>query len=70
MENRTDKQLEDDFYETSLLMEPRNCKQLPKFVSKIKLDSVFPFGNDKHVKESRKRRDPRSSEWLPLGFIF
>ncbi|CAB4027132.1 son of sevenless homolog 1-like [Paramuricea clavata] len=34
IENRTDKELEDDFYETSLKMEPRNCKQLPKFPRK------------------------------------
>ena len=33
--NRTDKELEDYFYEASLKMEPRNCKQLPKFVSEV-----------------------------------
>ncbi|XP_046847821.1 son of sevenless homolog 2-like isoform X2 [Xenia sp. Carnegie-2017] len=30
-ENRSDKELEDYFYDASLKMEPRNCKQLPKF---------------------------------------
>ncbi|XP_028396040.1 son of sevenless homolog 1-like [Dendronephthya gigantea] len=34
IENRTDKELEDYFYEASLKMEPRNAKQLPKFPRK------------------------------------
>ena len=44
IENRSDKELEDDFYEASLKMEPRNCKQLPKFVSTIQQLALHSLG--------------------------